>query len=94
MPAQPPAHDVRAWTLPRADAHRLGNLVEGVGADGPAKQPRGRRMRSGHPASERALGGLCFVDDRDQLDVGLIERHDPVGSAPAGWPPPSTDASP
>jgi hypothetical protein len=41
-------------------------------------------MRCRDPASERALRGLGLVDDRDQFEVGLTERHDPVGRAPAG----------
>lgn len=41
-------------------------------------------MRCRDPAPERALRGLGLVDDRDQLEIGLAERHDPVGGAPAG----------
>ena len=41
-------------------------------------------MRCRDPASERALRGLGLVDDRHQLEVGLAERHYPVGRAPAG----------
>lgn len=41
-------------------------------------------MRRCDPASERALRGLGLVDDRDQLEVGPAERHDPVRRAPAG----------
>jgi hypothetical protein len=33
---------------------------------------------------ERALRGLGLADDRDQLEIGLTERHDPVRRAPAG----------
>src|SRR5215213_11143891 len=53
-------------------------------ADGPAEQPGLRGMRCRDPASERALRGLGLVDDRNQLEVGLTEWHDPVRRAPAG----------
>src|SRR5918997_5817857 len=53
-------------------------------ADGPAERPGERGMRCRNPASERALRGLGLVDDRDQLEIGLAERHYPVGRAPAG----------
>src|SRR5215212_5849231 len=53
-------------------------------ADGPAEQPGERGTRCRDPASERALRGLGLVDDRDQLEIGLTEWHDPVRRAPAG----------
>src|SRR5688500_3976199 len=53
-------------------------------ADGPAERPGERGMRCRDPASERALRGLGLVDDRHQLEIGLTERHNPVGRAPAG----------
>ena len=37
-----------------------------------------------YPACERASRGLGLVDDGDQLEVRVAERHDPVGRTPAG----------
>lgn len=73
---------------PRVGAHRqaepAGDIVERVSADSPAERPGEGRMRIGDPAPKRALRGLGLVDDGDQLEIGLAERHDSVGRAPPG----------
>ena len=56
--------------------------VEIVGPDAPAQQPRSLAARD--PAAECAPCGLGFVDDRNELEIGIDERHDPVrGPQPA-----------
>jgi hypothetical protein len=56
-----------------------GDVIESVRAEAPAKRPPG--LRVGDPASDRALRRLGPVDDRDQLQVRVAERHNPVGRA-------------
>ncbi len=53
-------------------------------ANGPAERLGQLGVHPGNPAPERALRGFGLVDHRDQLEIGLAERHDPVGGAPAG----------
>src|SRR6266516_4768676 len=55
-----------------------------MGANSPAGQLGPLGVHPGDPAPERTLRGLGLVDDRDQLEIGLTERHDPVGRAPTG----------
>jgi hypothetical protein len=49
-------------------------------------QPSGWASSACTRATQRPNGlcGLGLIDDRDQLEVGLAERHEPVGRAPAG----------
>ena len=72
-----------ACTVP-ADRQSATYIAQLMRADGSAQWPGERGMRCRDPASKRALRGLGLVDDRDQFEVGLTERHDPVGRAPAG----------
>lgn len=53
-------------------------------ANGPAQRPDSPWCAPGNPAAERALRCLGLVDNGDQLEIGVAERHDPVGRAPAG----------
>src|SRR5215211_7410581 len=56
----------------------LGEVVQLMRADRPVERPRERGTRCRDPAPEEALRGLGLVDDRDQLEIGVAERHDPV----------------
>ena len=69
----------------RGDAHSqsLGDLVEPFGANRPPEWQGSSGRRPRHPPPERASRRFGFVDDSDQLEVVLAERHDPVGSSPA-----------
>jgi hypothetical protein len=81
LPAQEPA--VRSGPRDSDDGQvePPGDVVELVGAEDPAERPPGSGI--GDPASDRALGSLGLVDDRNQLQIGVAERHDPVRRAEA-----------
>src|SRR5215207_6588372 len=86
---QPPAQRAAIAAGARAAAHGeaepLRNLVEPIRAGHPAERLPGAGLKPvSDPAPERARRRLGFVDDRDQLEVRLAKRHDPVGGAPAG----------
>src|SRR5215207_8546689 len=87
-PSQPPAQELAVPGDPRASRNRqvepTGDVVEVGRPDRPTERPREVGMRRSDPAPERALCGLGLVDDRDQLEIRLTERHDPVGRPPAG----------
>ena len=87
-PRQPPPQHLAVLAAARARGHRqsqpAGDHVELLRTHGPAQRPAGGRR--GDPAPERAAGGLGRVDRRDQLQVGVAERHDPVGRSPARMP--------
>ena len=55
-----------------------GNSVELIRSDRPAERLTESRPDPGDTAPERAPRSLGTVDDRDQLEVRLTERHDPV----------------
>jgi len=83
---KPPAKDLAASACARADVNRetqpTGNGLELVSSDGPPERLREGGLRFCDPAPERAPRGLRLVDDRNQLEISLTERHDPVGRAP------------
>ena len=58
--------------------------VDVVGTDRPADQVA--LARAEDPAAEVVASRHALVDDRDQLEVGVAERDDPVGRAPRGMP--------
>jgi hypothetical protein len=85
-PGQSPAQGVTASLScagRHVEAEAPRDLVEPLRPDRPAERRRDRGRGLGDPAPERALRGFGRVDDRDQLEVGAAERHDPVGGAPA-----------
>ena len=53
-------------------------------SDGPSQGPASLALHACDPASERTSHGLGLVGDCDQLEVGVGERHDPVGGAVPG----------
>ena len=79
MSAEQPAVRSRPRDRDYGQVEPPGELVESVCADTPAERPPAPRF--GDPASDRALRRFGLVDDRDQLQVGVAERHDPVGRA-------------
>ena len=85
---EPPPQELGIPAHPRTGGHGQvepsGDLVERIRPYGPAKQAGDGRLRCRDPSSEGALRGHGLVGDRDQFQIGLTERHDHVGRAPAG----------
>ena len=86
-PGASPSQQLVGGSGSRAGAHgqaeSSGNSVEFVRADRPAEQPAEARMHPRDSAPELVFCSLSVIDDGDQLEIGLAERHDPVGGAPA-----------
>jgi hypothetical protein len=80
-PAQEPAVRSGPRNSGNGQVEPSGHVLELVGAEDPAERPPGSGI--GDPASDRALRSLGLVDDRDQLQIGVPERHDPVRRAEA-----------
>src|SRR4029453_16630953 len=52
----------------------------------PAERSARVGCATGDPPADAGVGRGWLVDDGDQLQVAVPERHDPVGGAPAGMP--------
>src|SRR5262249_5545579 len=83
---QSPAQELTAGRGARArgdgELESRRRRIERVGAYGPRKRLGATCTCACNPLTERASFGLLLIDDGDQLEIGIAEGNDPVGSAP------------